>query len=141
MIEFLKYRYQLNKLLSERKKTKKQYDSAIEETSDKSRKRSELISEAMYFSDFIDFQIRELHTDYLQKVANKLIVTIPNYNEENIWEKPIGYRRPILTNKGIHELKRAIRMEKKERREVVFNWIMLLTGLIGTLIGLVSVLK
>ena len=89
----------------------------------------------------IDRQIRELHTERLLKIANKLIVPIPSFSDETAWEELSPYRKICLTNKGIFELKKSIRLEKKERRDIVFSLITILIGLIGALIGLISVLK
>lgn len=141
MIEYIKYRYKLAKLEKEKNKIKKSYDSYIKEVPEEIRERDKRIAEAMAFISEIDLQIKELYTDYMKNIANKLMVPIPNYNDENIWEKPMGYRSLILTRNGMYELKKFIRLERKERREIIFSWITLLIGLIGVLIGLFSVLK
>jgi len=141
MKEYFIYRYRLNKLLLERKKTKKLYDSYINEATKGSRERDERIAESITFINEIDIKIRELYTDYLQNIATKLIIPIPSFNDDSIWEKPMGFLKSILTNNGIHELKKLIRLKKKEKREVTFSWITILTGLLGTFIGLISVIK
>jgi hypothetical protein len=47
----------------------------------------------------------------------------------------------ILTEKGKHEVVKAIRQEKKERSERPFKWMTLTIGLGGMLMGLIAVLK
>jgi hypothetical protein len=141
MFERIKYRYRLCKLKRSEKRTKKIYDSHIKKAQNDDEKQS-VISEAMFFIGEEDLKIRKLHTDYLRQVANNLIVPLPEFKDESIWENvnSLGIMY-ILTPKGVYELKRLIRNEKKEKREVIFNWITLLIGLLGAIIGVISVLR
>jgi hypothetical protein len=66
---------------------------------------------------------------------------VPTPEGEEYWEDLTHTQRSrVLTTKGMHELRRAIRTERLERWQWAFNWIGALTGLVGALIGLVSVL-
>ena len=82
--------------------------------------------------------IRELQTEHLCNIAK--VLTIPDLQDESMWDKVDSYSSQILTRKGIYELKKLIRNEKKEKRDIIFSWITIITGLIGALIGLVSIL-
>ena len=141
MINYISFRFQMLRLSFKRNKTAKSYNSVVKLAPEDSQERRERSDEAMHFISFIDLQIRELHTDYLRKIANKMILALPNRKDETLWDKPSGYSKSILTNKGIFELKRQIRLEKKEKRDIAFSWISLLIGLLGAAIGLISVLK
>jgi len=140
MFERIKYRYRLWKLLRSKKRTQKTYDRAIKEVKSKEDEQ-QIISEAIHFIGEEDLWIRELHTNYLCYVARRLIVPIPEFKDQSTWEQVRSLDRYILTPSGIYELKKLIRIEQKERREIVFSWITLLIGLLGVLIGVISVLK
>jgi len=140
MFEGIKYRYHLWKLLRKKKRTERIYDEAIKDAKAKSKEdEKQAISEAMFFIDEEDFGIRELYTDHLCYIAKRLIVPLPEFKDESMWQQ--SFNRYILTPKGIYELKKLIRNEQKEKREIIFSWITLLIGLLGTLIGVISVLK
>jgi hypothetical protein len=82
--------------------------------------------------------VRSLHTGHLWQEANRLIVPTPPPADETAWDWQQDDLR--LTDKGINDLRAAIRAEKKLRREVVLMWvpaISALTGLAGAAIGLV----
>lgn len=140
MLEYIKYRYRLWKLRRGKSKLKLKYDSFIEEAKKDKDERESRIAEAMAFLRLEDQNIRELHTRYLRHIAKTIMVPLPDSKDESYWERD-GYSPPILTEKGIYELNKSIRSEKKERREVIFSWVTIAIGLIGTLIGLISILK
>ena len=92
------------------------------------------------------FRERQEHNDLkLIRKARRYDLPIPPRREDDgLWEK-WGPGNWILTEKGSYHLIREIRNEQKERLalrkariDVAIGWVPLITGLIGTLIGLFS---
>ena len=84
-------------------------------------------------------EILRLHTEYLIRESNRLIVPYPAANEPGMWERDDeGYVR--LTEAGISKLRADIRAEKKARLERVIMWMPGVVGILGALIGLAAVL-
>ena len=84
-------------------------------------------------------EILRLHTEYLIRESNRLIVPYPAANEPGMWERDDeGYVR--LTEAGISKLRADIRAEKKARLERVIMWMPGVVGILGALIGLAVVL-
>jgi hypothetical protein len=83
-----------------------------------------------------------LKTQYLVSIADKLSLPIPPITKEDErWEQSGFSGRHVLTNRGITELRSLIRQEKREKYELIFRWSPILIGLIGAIIGLISVLR
>lgn len=84
-------------------------------------------------------EILRLHTEYLIRVSNRLIVPYPAANEPGMWERDDeGYVR--LTEAGMSKLRADIRAEKRSRLERVIMWLPGVVGMLGALIGLAAVL-
>jgi hypothetical protein len=84
-------------------------------------------------------EILRLHTEYLIRESNRLIVPYPAANEPGMWERDDeGYVR--LTEAGISKLRADIRAEKRARLERVIMWMPGVVGVLGALIGLAAVL-
>ena len=84
-------------------------------------------------------EILRLHTEYLIRESNRLIVPYPAANEPGMWERDDeGYVR--LTEAGISKLRADIRAEKRARLERVIMWMPGVVGILGALIGLAAVL-
>lgn len=83
--------------------------------------------------------------------ADSLHLPRPQYNDKEKWDSncPEHVERTLaLTPEAMTELRTTIRKEKRERRETVEWWVKIIgglitigTGLVGALIGLVSVWK
>ena len=91
-------------------------------------------------SQIYDDEIMDLHTRYLYSKAQKLLLPIPDYNDESLWDTPNFSNRKHLTNKGITLLRSQIRKELHERRAGALTWLAALTGVIGALSGLVAII-
>lgn len=89
---------------------------------------------------YADDEIMELSSRRLLDAARKLLIPVPEFNEEN-WEESSVTGGRFLTRQGMQELRRSIREEHKARREGHLVWGSALVGLIGALTGLASVLK
>ena len=84
--------------------------------------------------------------------AERLLLPTPGLSEEEKWisheDLPYDYNWTVLTPKAMAELSLAIREEKKSRLEIWESRAKIagaivtgLTGVIGTIIGLVAILK
>ncbi|HEX3045321.1 MAG TPA: hypothetical protein VHY08_11225 [Bacillota bacterium] len=110
-----------------------------------------LENEHSFFFRMISDDIEYLFTQKLLNKANRLRVPIPSiYHqvdnkmvETGLWER-VGDGRCYLTQNGITKLRDDIRSEISWRqgcREHWLKWIPALTGLIGTIIGLLAIIK
>jgi hypothetical protein len=85
----------------------------------------------------VDDDISQLASDYLERTAQRLLLPVPEFNQRsNKWEKSAFTERWRLTLAAIFELRAAIQAERREIR----SWLAAITGLIGALIGLLSVI-
>jgi hypothetical protein len=117
--------------------------AAIEDA-EKRRERDEydsLVSEYLFERDEFEEEIRWLETQFLTRQARRYLIPVPPTEEGPHWEKSEHSRRFLLKLDAMRDLRAAIRDEQRQRLEPVKVWIPLLTGLIGSLIGLVSLLK
>jgi hypothetical protein len=100
--------------------------------------------------DLIGQEQDSFYTDQLLKKARRLRVPRPpmpkiidgEFEESEDWE--LGQMGWWLTDKGIVKVREEIRKEEKWRREGRAHWMLLLSGIagvIGTIIGLVAVLR
>jgi hypothetical protein len=102
--------------------------------------------------DVIDYSIKENDSRDLIDQAEKRYLPTPSPNDKDKWvpkdELPPGYRWFILTQEAMAELRTAVRQEDKARLEIwelrfkIAGAVATIgTGLIGSLIGLVAILK
>lgn len=143
MFAYLRMRWELWRIQRVRKKTAATYNSKVDEAKKKGASADEIsdIWEMAGKEDyFYDEDVYRAHTDYLMTEAHRLIIPTPDYwDNKDRWEdRQIGTR--YLTKKAINELRSAIRAEKKARAERFLIWIPGVVGILGTLIGLVSIL-
>lgn len=83
-----------------------------------------------------------LVSSYLVAVANRLLIPTPKFKTEGgEWEQALSTGRYHLNISALAELRAAIRKEQKEHHEIWLLWFAALTGLVGALIGLVTVAK
>lgn|GEM_PF-855037 len=102
---------------------------------------------ASFIEEFNDLHAwrRIAQTEYFRRKADRLLVQMPSFEEEGIyeqveWDKDI--RQPIyLTDKGFKFVRDAIREEQKHRRESVNYWFAIAVGVIGSIAGLISAFK
>jgi len=87
-----------------------------------------------------DVALQAIETARIKRIARRLGVTIPDGSYQKI-ESPLdgGYRY-CLTDEGLADVLPRIREAARSRRQEIGYWISLLTGLIGAVIGLVTVL-
>lgn len=93
---------------------------------------SELVEAA-----FISEQIAFSQSQRLRSQAYSLEIMMPDGEQ---WYE--GHFMPRHLNfEGRAKLRAEIRTERKDRHELLFRWITAITGVLGTLIGLVAILK
>ena len=140
MIEAVKYKWELRKL-NRRHDELSRFYAEKEAKAKSSDEKQDIRAEAGSVIVPILEKIDSLQTRRFCRIANRLLVPIPSRNDKEMWsEKHYDYGH-VLTDKGIWEIKKLIRQEKRERREGFSFWLVALTGIIGATTGLVAVLK
>lgn len=134
MFETIKYRCQLHKLEKESSKIQKQYAKHKDGLSGEELQRVHAEESSVIWP--VLEEIDQLKTRRFCQIANRLMVPLPDRKDKELWEEQHYSRGRVLTSKGIWELKKLIRQEKCEGREVLAAW----TGIIGAITGLVAVL-
>lgn len=91
----------------------------------------------------IDEEMALLKTQYVKSKIIKAIYSLPQtpIEGDEIWEKGNFTGEWHLTDKGFIEAHNIIRNFKKEQRENISFWVSILFGLLGLVIGLVSIIK
>jgi hypothetical protein len=144
MLEGIVYSWRLRKLHRERRRIQFTHKKALREA--RAAKNSELELDRLFFEERMEIQIvdAEMHaliTQRLIQIAERYLVPYPEFNSKGEdWIQSGATRRWHLTVEAMAELRNAIRREKKERAENWRMWLAALTGLVGTLIGLASLL-
>ena len=141
MFEVIKYRWKLQKLEKECSGIRQAYAKHRKGLSGKDLE--ELYAEESSVIWPVSIEIDELKTGRICQIANRLIVPLPDSQDKELWEDNPYARTKILSTKGFWELKKLIRQEKRERREVFVMWFAALTGItgiIGAITGLIAVL-
>lgn len=144
MIEYLSYRRQLarlnkslNKLLQEAESVEASYKLGEDDQGH--------ISYMQQKCHELEQWIEFYKTCYFKRKADKLLIPMPSPQDTTMYEEfdfcDENGPEKILTEKGIYHVRELIRNEQKARRDVVSFWFGVFTGLIGAVIGLVSVLK
>jgi hypothetical protein len=103
--------------------------------------------------EYLEYSRAELVSDALLREADELHLPSPPHTDKSKWTQfedgdGLYIKRSILSAEGITDLRQVIRKERRERREVAEFWVKTIggivaiaTGLVGALIGLVSVWK
>ncbi len=109
----------------------------------------EIQHEAFFEDQLADDEIQCHVTFSLIRRANQLSVQTPARDDEKFWrESHLKGNIRYLNSDGITSLTESIRLEEQKRRdersahlEATGKIVVLLTGFVGTVIGLVSILK
>jgi hypothetical protein len=86
-------------------------------------------------------KVHEAMSKYLVSKAHRMVIPLPDSQDEKFWSINSDNNERVLTRAGINELRSAIRGEKKARVELFLMWVPGVVGILGTLIGLASILK
>ena len=143
MIEYFRYRKELHRLNKGLAKLMSEYDET-EDGYKGGNDQGHLSYLAQGLHEYEQW-IELYKTNYLKSKADQLLLPMPNTQDKTMYKRfDFGDEdgpKHILTTEGIYHLKKLIREEKKAKREIVVFWFGITTGLIGAIIGLVSVLK
>ncbi|MFV9692044.1 MAG: hypothetical protein ACNY01_13935 [Desulfobacteria bacterium] len=138
MINFFKFNYELRKLLRERRAISRRFELLYKVAVGD--ELNTLLHEEHMESVIVDDQIHRLVTNRLWEQAKKAMIPLPN-NDEGMWEETETRAGSYhLSVEGISALRAALRKENKERWEVAVKWIVLLTGLVGAVTGLLAII-
>ncbi|RJQ51510.1 MAG: hypothetical protein C4526_09905 [Nitrospiraceae bacterium] len=94
----------------------------------------------------VEEEIDLLKTQYVKNKISKSFYSLPptpitDGNESEIWMRGSYTAEWLLTKKGFEEANNIILKIRKERRENISFWVTILFGLLGLVIGLISVLN
>ena len=94
-----------------------------------------------------DARIRELQSAHFCREADNLGILKPGYDDKGAWDgfkgssPDLPVKGVVLTLKGIDDLRKRIRAERSERREVYRDWAAIIIGILGALIGVLAFLR
>ena len=147
----MKFEKRIAPLLKKREKNRAFYNKLIraEQRKADNSEYDNLVSEFNHEDDMIQMEIDSFLTNSIINEAEALYLPIPSRSETKYWKDSQYATHGIyLSAQGISLLRDAIRDERKKRREIRFSYIevtgkvvVMLTGLVGVCIGLVSILK
>lgn len=86
-----------------------------------------------------DVEIDYLETQQYRSLLGKCELPLPHIEDEMYWEKD-AWDRMVLTTLGKHECRLTIRAENKAKIETIALFVTMMTGIIGAIIGLLSVI-
>jgi hypothetical protein len=87
-------------------------------------------------------ELARLTSAHYMRIARKLQIPIPPFQQESgAWMESSMRGGYYLTSVARHELRAAIRAERKARRDEWTIWVSLTVGIIGSFTGLVAVWK
>jgi hypothetical protein len=139
MFEGIKYRWQLRKLENECSRIQGVYAKHSKGLSWE--KQQDLRGEEGSEISPVLEEIDSLKSRRFCQIANRLMVPLPDMQDKEQWQEESYGQGRVLTSKGIWEVKKLIRQEKRERREGLVVWLAALTGIIGAITGLAAVLS
>jgi hypothetical protein len=141
MFAYYKYWKKLQGLEKKATDLEKEYTSAKE--SCRNQDDEEHLSFLESKQEGLDMYIEYYKTAYLKSQADYLLLPMLNDDPKMYitynFDDECGVAK-ILTLEGMHNLRQRIREEKKAKREVIAFYSTVSTGVIGALIGLVTVL-
>lgn len=143
MTDNLKYRLLLNRVFAKQERAQRDYGKRLlqaKKQKEKPDKIEMLLSDASLTYDEYQDEITSLVTQHLLRRAKKLLLPIPDYSHEDLWEHSGFSNRLVLTEKGIFDLKSKIRSEEKENLQLYLPWVAAITGVIGALTGFFAII-
>jgi hypothetical protein len=110
------------------------FDKEILKAAGGTDKRDRMIYDRQFEASVYEDEIDQIRSNRLVRVAQSLDLPIPLRTEpSDHWYRSSTLGSWSLTNLGITELRKAIRQEKRERREVWLSW----TGMVVSVLSLV----
>ncbi len=144
LVQYFEERRQIYRLSRELASTRRFYERHITEARKRRAPRAEieqLYDEMRLQTEVTDLELDRLITIRLRRVADRLLLTLPKYEDKEVWEKenPLNYL--ILTHEGMKSVRRSIRQARREAAEYFLKWVVPMIGIIGALTGLIAVWK
>jgi hypothetical protein len=144
MLRYIKYRFDLRRLKKLQRRQERELLAAYETAAKRGHDDGELSMAGQQSGEMRDW-ILYRQTEYLESVCQALVIPLPAKDDSQFYFKTNfddnEGERSILTTAGINVVRGRIREERKAQRESVGFWFAMTTGGLGSLIGLVSVLK
>lgn len=144
LIDRIKFQVQLSILQRRRRKVLGSFQDRFAAAVEKGRSpevKEGLRHEERFALDELDNAIDVLTTAHLLQDARRLQLPLPDFDDETCWEESYSFGGRHLTATGITKLRSEIRLERKARWDSVSSQMTLIIGLLGAIIGLVSILK
>ena len=151
-MNYLSYRISLIRLHYKKDKEEAVFHQKLEEA--KRTGNAEVIQEIQHTESFplreLDEEISVLMTQRLTSIAQKLLLPLPPkpmpedgdvITENEIWRSSDFSGRWYLRTKGIAEVRKLIRQERKERLELITPWISLIGLVIALLMMFIAYLQ
>jgi hypothetical protein len=141
---WLRYRIDIANAQSEKRELRNHYRKLRAEVREQDPKGDvdNLIHEEMGEIDAIDDHIGFITSQYWKEKAEYYLLPISEFDSKNgVWVQGQHTGRWRLSVDEVAKLRSAVRKEQKESREGWQVWFTLGIGFMGTLIGLVSLLK
>ena len=105
------------------------------------KERQEVYASESIDLEMLDEALSSLTTRYLLDKARKMFFPIPKVsNNPEYWEQGQYLAEWYLTNRGITEMRKSIRIEREERFNFASRWAIILIGVIGALTGMLAVI-
>jgi len=105
-------------------------------------RRDSLLSLAKFESSEYEDEAEEIRSNRLVRRAQRLSLPIPPKHEDSDhWWESQYYGTWALTTYGTTELRKAIRQEKKERREVWMAWGGMLVSILSLVVAIIALQK
>jgi len=108
----------------------------------------QISGEASMDDQIAEYEIESLVTWELVRRAELLFIPVPASTDNEYWKDAYAPNQRHLTALGVSKVRDAIREEERKRREARLSFldiaaklVVMLTGLVGATIGLVSILK
>ena len=142
MIQFFKDKLELKRTRIKLKDEERPYIEALKKAKIDGKSQNEidmLFSEMRGVCQQYEFDVNLLESRHLLNLARKLYLPIPDYEDENMYDRVFDYL--ILNEKGKLHLRNNIRKEKRERADILLKRVSIFIGLIGALTGLIAVWK
>jgi hypothetical protein len=144
MFEAIIHARRVRRLQKEKRRIQAGYKRIRDEA--KAANRSELELQRLFFEErmkiqIVDAEIHQLITLRLIQIAQRNLIPYPEFESKGgAWIQSSATGHWHLTIEAMAQLRAAIRQEKKERAAYALMWLAAWTGLVGTLIGLASLL-
>jgi len=140
MLTRLRDNRRIRKLTQIIRKAAKQFTKDAQAEPDQDR-RYDLYNSFRNDASIYEDEIAELRSTRLVETAHSLDLPVPPATEDSgHWQQSSTLRSWSLTNLGITELRKAIRQETRERREVWLSWTGMAVSILSLVVAILALL-